>query len=233
MHSAEISDERTAPERELVHVRLANQHSTRAFQPADHFRIFRGHAILEHAAAGGGSDTGCIEEVLHGDGNAVQRPAPFLALNFGLGVTRRVHRKLGRDGDKRVQCGVEFLNSFQGRLGDFNGRHFSLANELAQLRNTGGDLAQWRERQDRLSENFQEEQMRRPPRRRCWRGENCGERWPCSYLAALARSGGTDARYAAMSKMSSGVRSFTTGCIRPAPGPLRVKCWKPYSWRAI
>src|SRR6185295_13038118 len=78
--------------------------------------------VFEDATRGGGPDAGRIDVVLQRDRDAVQWPAPLAALLFGFHLARRRERLLSRDRDKRVDRGVESIDSLEACLSEIDGR---------------------------------------------------------------------------------------------------------------
>ena len=108
---AEETYQRAAAVGELVQVVLANNHCARLFESPDDFRIFRRYVIFVQGARGGSPSSGCIDQVFERDGNAVQRSAPLSARDFSFCSPRVRESGFPCDGNKSIQCGIEFLNA--------------------------------------------------------------------------------------------------------------------------
>ncbi len=62
--------------------------------------------IFENLRAGRGSHAAHMEQILHGNGNAVQRSAIFPGGQFGFRLRARALGVIGGDGDESVQGGL-------------------------------------------------------------------------------------------------------------------------------
>src|SRR5262245_10714034 len=106
-----------------MHVVLAKKHGSRRLQSAHDLGVFGWNAVFEHAARGGGSYAGGVEEVLERNWNSVKRPAPATSLNLGLRISRTGQRRLRGHGNERVQRGIDAVNSLEACLREIDGRH--------------------------------------------------------------------------------------------------------------
>ena len=83
---AKETDHGAATVGKLVQVLLAYNDCAGRTQAADDFGVFRGNAVFEEFAGGGGADAGGIDDVFESDGNAVQRAAVVATLDLLLGA---------------------------------------------------------------------------------------------------------------------------------------------------
>jgi hypothetical protein len=101
----------------FMHVELAQNHSARRFQALDNRRIEIGQQIFENLGAGSSAHSAHGEQILNGDGNAMQRPAIAPGSEFGFGLARAHHRIFGCDCDECVELRIEALDARDGSPG--------------------------------------------------------------------------------------------------------------------
>src|SRR5262249_2252170 len=99
---------------------------------ADNFGILLWNAIPEYRAPGRSCDARGIEEIFQSDWNTVERSAPSLLPNLGLGGLRFVHRDVRSYGYVCMKCRVQSGDALQHHAGHFDWRYLSCANQLAQ-----------------------------------------------------------------------------------------------------
>src|SRR5581483_8187432 len=94
---------------------LAGDHGARGAQPFGHRRVARGHVVDEHARAVGRTQPGGVDEILHADGDPVQRPAVDAPAEVALGRPRLGKRR-GRERGEGVDGRIERLDAGEHRL---------------------------------------------------------------------------------------------------------------------
>ena len=107
---------------ELVEVGLADGDGTRGGEPRHDGGIHRRHAREGRMRAIGRGHAGDVDDVLVGDGDAVERPAVAAVRDLGLGRAGFRARPLGREGDKGVECLLEAVTAIQIGLGQLDRR---------------------------------------------------------------------------------------------------------------
>ena len=91
---------------ELVRGELAHQHGAGGAQPGHGGRVLSRDAVDAGARMAGGQDAGGVVDVLDGERNAVQRPAPVAARDLGFGGARQPpSRPRGVRVMKALSCG--------------------------------------------------------------------------------------------------------------------------------
>ncbi len=94
-----------------MQVVLAKNHRARLFEPPHDFRICHRYVIFVQGAGGGCPSSRSIDLIFERDGNAVQRSSPLTARDFSFCSPRFREGGFPGDGDKSIQCGIEFLNA--------------------------------------------------------------------------------------------------------------------------
>jgi hypothetical protein len=116
-----------------IHVRLADDNRAGAFQSLDDICIFGGDAIRESLERGSCLDARGVIEILHADGDAVQRPPPAAARYFRRGGARSFARRISSHGNERVEARIECLDPREVRIDHGNRRERPRAYAHAQV----------------------------------------------------------------------------------------------------
>lgn len=125
---------------ELVGGGLADDDGARLAQPAHAGGVLGRHVAGEVRRTHGHGQPGDVDEVLHPDGDAVQRPAVRAGRQLGVRRRRRGHGALGVHGDERAERRVPCGDRVQGPPGQLARRRPAGAQSGAQLRD-GGQVA--------------------------------------------------------------------------------------------
>src|SRR5271157_2994485 len=80
------------------------------------------HVVLVQPGARRGAHSASGDQVLMGDGNSVQRPAIAAGGQLAVGLARSLERPFRRNGDERVELGVEALDAAEGGGGQLERR---------------------------------------------------------------------------------------------------------------
>ncbi len=96
-----------------MQILFPQEHRTGCFQAANHFRVFHGNPVFEQQAGGGGANAGGVDQVLEGERNAVQRPAPVAAPDLGFGLAGLRQGGLCSYGNECIQLRIELFDSGQ------------------------------------------------------------------------------------------------------------------------
>ncbi len=115
-HGSEIAHRGAATISELLQIGFAKDNSACLLQTAHHFGIFRRNAVLEQLARGRRSHARRIDVVLHGDGDAVQRPDLLAATELLVALAGSGERLLVHHRDEGSQDWIEFRDPIQTRL---------------------------------------------------------------------------------------------------------------------
>jgi hypothetical protein len=81
-------------------------------------------------SSGFAAHAGYIDRTFYADGNAVQGGEYFILNNGSLGKTRSRERTLTVDLHVRIDFWIKSIDSIQMRLKQFDGRKFSISNQL-------------------------------------------------------------------------------------------------------
>src|SRR3954447_8719784 len=119
---AEGADHAAATIGEFVEVGLADDDCASLKQLVDKWSIRGGEAVGEESRAGGGANSGDIDEVLERDWNAVKRAAVVAACDFIVGRSSLRECRFSHYGDKGVQRAVESSDAVETGLGEFERR---------------------------------------------------------------------------------------------------------------
>jgi hypothetical protein len=104
---------------------LADQHGTGGAQARNHGRVRRRAMVPPQFRMAGGGKPGDVDDVLDRIGNAVQRPAPRSARDFGLRRLRFGQRALRRDQQEGVDRRIDVVDPLEQRLGQLDRRQFA------------------------------------------------------------------------------------------------------------
>ena len=111
-----------------MHVQLAQEDASCVAQPAHDGRVLGRDPVREDPRARRRTYPRRVEEVLHSDGDAVQRPPVLPRGDLTLGGARLLPREIGGHRDERSQT-VEGGGPREGELGELDGRYPPLADE--------------------------------------------------------------------------------------------------------
>ncbi len=117
-------------ERELVQVRLSDEHRARVPQTRNDRGIAIRDVEFSYARRRGCGAPFHIEQILDGDGHAVKGASIAPRGQLGVGLSRLATRLVGHDVDERIEPLVVGVNPAQARLGHFRRADFPRA-ELA------------------------------------------------------------------------------------------------------
>ncbi|MNZ74988.1 hypothetical protein D3C78_934560 [compost metagenome] len=115
------------------HLQLAEHHRAGLAQTGDHGGVLRRNEITVNRHAGSGRYAGGPQQVLVGDGDAVQRAAAFAAHQLAFGLARLFQGQFRGDAGVAVQVAVEPVNARQLRLGDLDRRQLAGADQQRQF----------------------------------------------------------------------------------------------------
>jgi len=102
---------------EFMKVGLPDDDRPTLFQPLGHRRVLRRDPPGQDRAAGGGSDTRRVDQILQPDGNSVERTPPMAGLELRVQLVGPGARGLGQDGDEGVQPRVVDADTRQTGVG--------------------------------------------------------------------------------------------------------------------
>jgi hypothetical protein len=114
---------------ELVGIAFADDDRPRPLEASHGFGVRRGHVVAVEGRAVGRADPGGVEDVLHPDGDPVQRPQPRTAGDRSLRLARGGARGVGAHRDVGAESRVQALDPHQVRLGQLHGGDFPGADQ--------------------------------------------------------------------------------------------------------
>ena len=109
-----------------MQVGLADEHGAGLTKMRNRGCVAIGDVAVAHARRGGGWKTTHVEQILDGDGHAVERAAIASRGELAIGFTRLTARLVCRDQNERVQPWIVGLDTLQAVVRDL------LAGELAR-----------------------------------------------------------------------------------------------------
>ncbi len=130
------------PVGQRVQVRLADQNRPGLLQPGHDPAVLRCDAAVEGLGAQGAADPPRREQVLHGEGQAVQRALPVPRSDVPFRLTGLFQGLLRKQGDEGVQRRFQLLAARQIGLHQLHRRNLLAADERGQL--AGAPVAQLR-----------------------------------------------------------------------------------------
>ena len=118
---------------ELRRRRLAHQDRAGGFQARDRHGVGCGNVVLVHERREGRAHALGVDEVLHVQRYAVERPEIIAARDGLVGGFRIAQRLVGADGDEAVECGLRLLGARECGLHDLDRGRLAVTNQ-------GGDF---------------------------------------------------------------------------------------------
>ncbi len=125
--AARLPAEPDVVERQRAQTQLGDQHRARLVQAMHHRRVARRHAMPERLGAVGRRNASRVEQILHAERNAVQRPAIPSRGDFGVGLPGARERDVRRLRDDAAEPGVESIDPIEIDAGEaFGGQRLLL-----------------------------------------------------------------------------------------------------------
>ncbi len=126
-----------APHRELDGVRLAEDDHAGGDEPLGEGGRDRRHTLGPHLRPARGEAPLEVDEVLEGDGHAVERPHAVAGTNGPIGAFGGQARLGLVDGDEGVQDGITAANALEERIDGVDGRERARGEGAGQLGHGG------------------------------------------------------------------------------------------------
>ena len=128
VHRAVMGVVGCGPGGELLEVLFAKEDRPSVPAADNDLGVFVRHMVGQHLGTHGGGDAGGGQIVLQAHGNAVQR-APVVSERYlSLRLLRLGHGPFVKDGDERVQRGLQTVRLGQGGFGQLHGGNFFVLN---------------------------------------------------------------------------------------------------------
>jgi hypothetical protein len=113
VHGPEEAFVGRATVREFLKVEFAEDDGSSGFESADDFGVIGGNAVLIDAIGGGGANSGRVDVVFDRDGNAVERTAPFAAMQLSFHLPRAGQGLLPTNGNEFIHRSVVTLDPLE------------------------------------------------------------------------------------------------------------------------
>lgn len=112
---------------------FADQDRALAAQPRHRHGVLVRHIVLVGNGAEGGPEALGVDDVLDGDGDAVEQAERLAGHHLALGFARRCNRLITAEGDETVERGLERLGARENGADDLDWRNPLSGDEAAQL----------------------------------------------------------------------------------------------------